>query len=87
MAGAVYDSVSIEVESAGWRFRATHSSVKFNGFTAPDLDYAPYVQLLMDPNGKCFALMVCDKEAVFSSNLNLAGSEKVPLVIPKRSRL
>ena len=34
MAGAVYDSVTIEVESAGDRFRASHSSVKFNGFTA-----------------------------------------------------
>ncbi len=34
MAGAVYDSVTIETESAGYRFRATHSSVKFNGFTA-----------------------------------------------------
>ena len=34
MAGAVYDSVSIEVESAGYRFRASHSSVKFPGFTA-----------------------------------------------------
>ena len=34
MAGAVYDSVSIEVESAGYRFRASYSSVKFSGFTA-----------------------------------------------------
>jgi len=34
MAGAVYDSLTIEVESAGYRFRASHSSVKFNGFTA-----------------------------------------------------
>ncbi len=34
MAGAVYDSVTIEAESAGYRFRASHSSVKFNGFTA-----------------------------------------------------
>ncbi len=34
MAGAVYDSVTIETESAGYRFRASHSSVKFNGFTA-----------------------------------------------------
>ena len=34
MAGAVYDSVTIETESAGYRFRATHSCVKFNGFTA-----------------------------------------------------
>ena len=34
MAGAVYDSVSIEVESAGYRFRASHSSIKFSGFTA-----------------------------------------------------
>ncbi len=34
MAGAVYDSVTIEAEAAGYRFRASHSSVKFNGFTA-----------------------------------------------------
>ena len=34
MAVAVYDSVTIETESAGYRFRASHSSVKFNGFTA-----------------------------------------------------
>ena len=34
MAAAVYDSVSIEVESAGYQFRANHASVKFNGFTA-----------------------------------------------------
>ena len=34
MAGAVYYSVTIEAESAGYRFRASHSSVKFNGFTA-----------------------------------------------------
>ena len=34
MAAAVYDSVSIEVESAGYQFRASHSSIKFNGFTA-----------------------------------------------------
>ena len=34
MSAAVYDSVSIEVESAGYQFRANRSSVKFNGFTA-----------------------------------------------------
>ena len=34
MASAVYDSVSIEVESAGHLFRANHASVKFSGFTA-----------------------------------------------------
>ena len=34
MAPAVYDSVSIEVESAGYQFRANHSSLKFSGFTA-----------------------------------------------------
>ena len=34
MAGAVYDSVTIEAESAGYRFRASHSAVKFSGFTA-----------------------------------------------------
>ena len=37
--------------------------LKFNKDTAPDLDYAPYVQLLMDPNGKAFAVMVCEKDA------------------------
>ncbi|MCI7472731.1 MAG: type I DNA topoisomerase [Clostridiales bacterium] len=34
MASAIYDSVSIEVESAGYTFRATHSSLKFSGYTA-----------------------------------------------------
>ena len=34
MAPAVYDSVAIEVESAGYTFRATHSSIKFSGYTA-----------------------------------------------------
>ncbi len=34
MAAAVYDSVSIEAESAGYIFRASHSSIKFSGFTA-----------------------------------------------------
>ena len=34
MAAAVYDSVSIEVEANGCQFRASHSSLKFSGFTA-----------------------------------------------------
>ncbi len=34
MSAAVYDSVTIEVESAGYQFRANHSSIKFSGFTA-----------------------------------------------------
>ncbi len=34
MAPAVYDGVSIDVESAGYTFRATHSSLKFAGYTA-----------------------------------------------------
>ena len=34
MAAAIYDSVTIEVESAGYQFRANHSSIKFSGFTA-----------------------------------------------------
>jgi DNA topoisomerase-1 len=34
MSPAVYDNVSIEVESAGYQFRASHSSIKFSGFTA-----------------------------------------------------
>ena len=34
MASAVYDSVSIEAHSAGYTFRASHSELKFSGFTA-----------------------------------------------------
>jgi len=34
MANAVYDSVSVEVESAGHSFRASSSSLKFSGYTA-----------------------------------------------------
>lgn len=34
MSAAIYDSISIEVESAGYQFRASHSSIKFSGFTA-----------------------------------------------------
>lgn len=38
------------------------NKLKFNVYTAPDLNYAPYVQLLMDPNGKCFAIRACGKD-------------------------
>ena len=34
MASAVYDSVSIDAQSAGYTFRATHSALKFSGYTA-----------------------------------------------------
>ena len=34
MASAVYDSVSIEAQSAGYAFRASRSELKFSGFTA-----------------------------------------------------
>lgn len=34
MSPAVYDSVTIDVVSAGYIFRANHSSVKFSGYTA-----------------------------------------------------
>lgn len=34
MASAVYDSVAIEAASAGYRFRANHSALKFAGYTA-----------------------------------------------------
>lgn len=38
--------------------------LKFNTYTAPDLDYTPYVQLLMDTNGKNFAIQACAKDSV-----------------------
>ncbi len=34
MANALYDSLSIEVENSGYFFRASHSAMKFSGFTA-----------------------------------------------------
>ena len=34
MANAVYDSVSIETECAGYTFRSSHTAIKFSGFTA-----------------------------------------------------
>ena len=34
MANAIYDSVAVEIESAGHSFRASSSSLKFSGFTA-----------------------------------------------------
>ena len=34
MANAIYDSVSIDCMSAGYIFRASHSALKFSGFTA-----------------------------------------------------
>ncbi len=34
MSSALYDSVTIDVESAGYTFRANHSSLKFSGYTA-----------------------------------------------------
>ncbi len=34
MANAVYDSISVSVESAGHEFRSTSSNVKFSGYTA-----------------------------------------------------
>ena len=34
MANAVYDSVSIETENAGYTFRSSHTVIKFSGFTA-----------------------------------------------------
>lgn len=34
MSAAIYDSISIEVSSAGYTFRANHSALKFSGYTA-----------------------------------------------------
>lgn len=42
---------------------APNDTLKFNIYTAVDLNYAAHVQLLMDPNGKCFAIRACEKDA------------------------
>ena len=54
----------IEVISSKTKAQLTFytNKLKFNPFTAQDLGYAPYVQFLMDSNGKCFAVRACEKD-------------------------
>lgn len=55
----------IEVISSKTKAQLTFypNKFKFNQFTAPDLGNPPYVQLLIDTNGKNFAIRVCEKGA------------------------
>ncbi len=72
MASAVYDSVSIETESAGYTFRASHSELKFSGFTAvyeesrDDEDEAPQSPLPDLKEGEPLDLKKADKQQHFT---------------------
>ncbi len=72
MASAVYDSVSIEAQSAGYTFRASHSELKFSGFTAvyeegkDDEDEAPQSPLPDLKEGEELDLKKADKQQHFT---------------------
>ncbi len=72
MASAVYDSVSIEAQSAGYTFRASHSELKFSGFTAvyeegkDDEDEAPQSPLPDLKDGEDLDLKKADKQQHFT---------------------
>ena len=72
MASAVYDSVSIEAQSAGYTFRASHSELKFAGFTAvyeegkDDEDEAPQSPLPDLKEGEDLDLKKADKQQHFT---------------------
>ena len=72
MASAVYDSVSIEAQSAGYTFRASHSELKFSGFTAvyeegkDDEDEAPQSPLPALKEGEALDLKKADKQQHFT---------------------
>ena len=72
MASAVYDSVSIEAQSAGYTFRASHSELKFSGFTAvyeegkDDEDEAPQSPLPDLKEGEDLDLKKADKQQHFT---------------------
>ena len=72
MASAVYDSVSIEAQSAGYTFRAIHSELKFSGFTAvyeegkDDEDEAPQSPLPDLKEGEDLDLKKADKQQHFT---------------------
>ena len=72
MASAVYDSVSIEAQSAGYTFRASHSELKFSGFTAvyeegkDDEDEAPQSPLPDLKEEEDLALKKADKQQHFT---------------------
>ena len=72
MASAVYDSVSIEAQSAGYTFRASHSELKFSGFTAvyeegkDDEDEAPQSPLPDLKEGEDLDIKKADKQQHFT---------------------
>lgn len=72
MASAIYDSVSIETQAAGYTFRASHSELKFSGFTAvyeegrDDEEEAPQSPLPDLKEGEMLELQKTDKQQHFT---------------------
>lgn len=72
MASAIYDSVSIETQSASYTFRASHSELKFSGFTAvyeegrDDEEEAPQSPLPDLKEGEMLELQKTDKQQHFT---------------------
>ncbi len=72
MASAIYDSVSIETQAAGYIFRASHSELKFSGFTAvyeegrDDEEEAPQSPLPDLKEGEMLELQKTDKQQHFT---------------------
>ena len=72
MASAIYDSVSIETQAAGYTFRASHSELKFSGFTAvyeegrDDEEEDPQSPLPDLKEGEMLELQKTDKQQHFT---------------------
>ena len=60
----------------------TVDSIKFNFSTAAELHYAPYVQFLISPKDKSFAIRVCKKEDPNAVKFSKPeGEQKYPIKI------
>ena len=72
MASAIYDSVSIETQAAGYTFHASHSELKFSGFTAvyeegrDDEEEDPQSPLPDLKEGEMLELQKTDKQQHFT---------------------
>ena len=60
----------------------TGNSLKFNNQTASELRYAPYVQVLINPKDKQFAIRVCKEDALNAIAFSKPeGEQKYPVKI------
>lgn len=60
----------------------TGNTLKFNNQTASELHYAPYVQVLINPKDKQFAIRVCKEDALNAIAFSKPeGEQKYPVKI------